>query len=317
MRRSRRNGALTAPSVRYRTYRHDVIPESVRRRGPAAYVFDGRVAIARFRESRAASDRYRNMATLRAFFGVRLQSPRLAFFTQWHGARSPSKRVSRANRPSCNMPMTTTHVTDRRRSRSARAFPQRRAGDAHPGTAIGDLSRIVERGLQVLKTNLAQHCCDATHDEEWEGAWTRLESAWETVRSGLSTIQSQILRPRSSRRSALVPRAYLHLRKSHRRLRRRRNSSIACPAWSEISPQPFLRRRCSCPRRENLADCQRSSASQELGACQASIGKRAKCLGRRVSRSHRCLTQVCVGERCAPAPAAREAGRRKRVRVES
>jgi hypothetical protein len=59
------------------------------------------LAIARFRESRAASHRSRNMATLRAFFGVRLQSPRLAFFTQWHGARRPSKRVSRANRPSC------------------------------------------------------------------------------------------------------------------------------------------------------------------------------------------------------------------------
>ena len=38
----------------------------------------------------------------------------------------------------------------------------------------------------MLKTNLAQHCCDATHDEEWEGAWTRLESAWETVRSELA-----------------------------------------------------------------------------------------------------------------------------------
>jgi len=68
----------------------------------AACVFDGGVAIARFRESRAASHRCRNMAILRAFFGVRLQSPRLAFFTQWHGARSPSKRVSSANRPSCN-----------------------------------------------------------------------------------------------------------------------------------------------------------------------------------------------------------------------
>ena len=83
------------------------------------------------------------------------------------------------------MTMTTTHVTDRRQSRSARAFPQRRASDAHPGTNIGDLSRIVERDLQVLKSNLAQHSCDATHDEEWEGAWTRLESAWETVRSEL------------------------------------------------------------------------------------------------------------------------------------
>jgi hypothetical protein len=83
------------------------------------------------------------------------------------------------------MAMTTTHVTDRRRSRSAGVFPQGRAGDAHPGIDFGDLSRIVERDLQVLKTNLAQHRCDATHDEEWEGAWTRLESAWETVRSEL------------------------------------------------------------------------------------------------------------------------------------
>jgi hypothetical protein len=30
------------------------------------------------------------MATHRAFFGARLQSPRLAFFTPWHGARSPN-----------------------------------------------------------------------------------------------------------------------------------------------------------------------------------------------------------------------------------
>ena len=82
--------------------------------------------------------------------------------------------------------MTTTHVTDRTRSRSARALPQRRASDADPVTEIGDLSRIVERDLQVLKTNLAKHRCDARLDEAREAAWTRLESAWGTVRSELA-----------------------------------------------------------------------------------------------------------------------------------
>jgi len=81
--------------------------------------------------------------------------------------------------------MTTTHATDRKRSRCARAFPQRRASDAHPVTEIGDLSRIVERDLQVLKTNLAKHRCGARHDKAWEGAWARLERAWGTVRSEL------------------------------------------------------------------------------------------------------------------------------------
>jgi Fe-Mn family superoxide dismutase len=128
------------------------------------------------------------MATLRAFFGVRLQSPRLAFFTQRHGVPQPEQKGlagSDAHQPNCNTAMTTIHVTNRTRSTGVNVFPQRRASDSDPVTEVGALSRIVERDLQVLKKNLAQHRCDATHDEEWEGAWTRLESAWETVRSEL------------------------------------------------------------------------------------------------------------------------------------
>jgi hypothetical protein len=67
------------------------------------------------------------------------------------------------------------------------SFSARTSGRCSPRHRYRRSKRIVERDLQVLKTNLAQHRCDATHDEthdeEWEGAWTRLESAWETVRS--------------------------------------------------------------------------------------------------------------------------------------
>jgi superoxide dismutase, Fe-Mn family len=51
---------------------------------------------------------------------------------------------------------------------------------------IGDLSRIIEHDIEVLKTNLAQSHYGRERDEIWEGAWARLESAWETVRSELA-----------------------------------------------------------------------------------------------------------------------------------
>ena len=43
---------------------------------------------------------------------------------------------------------------------------------------IGDLSRIVEHDIKVLKTNLAQSHYGRERDEIWEGAWALLESAW-------------------------------------------------------------------------------------------------------------------------------------------
>jgi Fe-Mn family superoxide dismutase len=51
---------------------------------------------------------------------------------------------------------------------------------------IGDLSRIVDDDIKVLKTNLAQFRYLHEGDEDWQSAWARLESAWETVRSGLA-----------------------------------------------------------------------------------------------------------------------------------
>src|SRR5688500_4674995 len=45
----------------------------------------------------------------------------------------------------------------------------------HPAQRIGDLSRIVEHDIEMLKINL----------EARSSAWERLESAWQTVRSEL------------------------------------------------------------------------------------------------------------------------------------
>lgn len=106
--------------------------------------------------------------------------------------------------------MTATHIADHTRSGRLRAVPQRRASDAHHVTEIGDLSRIVERDIQVLKTNLAKHRCGHERDGAWDGAWTRLESAWGTVRSELvddavSTLPADVILPASAPGAAVPP----------------------------------------------------------------------------------------------------------------
>jgi Fe-Mn family superoxide dismutase len=214
------------------------------------------------------------------------------------------------------MAMTTTHVTDRRRSRSTRAFPQRRAGDVHPGTDIGDLSRIVERDLQVLKTNLAQHRCDATHDEEWEGAWTRLESAWETVRSELvddsvanpptEVISSQRTRaagvpPLEEESSATAPTAQFidRLPRMVRNLARSLSSAGAAHAregkiWLTASA------------RAQAKNWER--ARHRLGSTRHALGVGLRHL---IDASHKFASASAVRLRRQ----LREAGRRKRIRV--
>ena len=54
----------------------------------------------------------------------------------------------------------------------------------HPAKRIGDLSRIVDHDIEILKINLVQ--LHDGRDEARSSAWERLESAWETVRSELA-----------------------------------------------------------------------------------------------------------------------------------
>jgi superoxide dismutase, Fe-Mn family len=73
---------------------------------------------------------------------------------------------------------------------------------------IGDLSRIVDDDIKVLKTNLAQFRYLHEGDEDWQSAWARLESAWETVRSGLaddeaSTQLTEVLPPANGTTGAI------------------------------------------------------------------------------------------------------------------
>ena len=67
---------------------------------------------------------------------------------------------------------------------------------------IGDLSRIVEHDIKVLKTNLAQSHYGRERDEIWEGAWARLESAWEIVRSELADGETSTTLTETSRASS-------------------------------------------------------------------------------------------------------------------
>jgi superoxide dismutase, Fe-Mn family len=53
-----------------------------------------------------------------------------------------------------------------------------------PPQRIGDLSRIVDHDIEILKINLEQ--LHDGQDDARSSAWERLESAWETVRSGLA-----------------------------------------------------------------------------------------------------------------------------------
>ncbi len=80
--------------------------------------------------------------------------------------------------------MIATHIGDHTRSRGLRAVPQP-AGETDEVSEIGDLGRMVERDIQVLKANLAKQRCGHERDAAWDGAWTRLERAWGTVRSEL------------------------------------------------------------------------------------------------------------------------------------
>ena len=77
-----------------------------------------------------------------------------------------------------------TILADSARFERIKAASQAQATDG--GARIGDLSRIVEHDIKVLKTNLAQCHNGRERDEIWEGAWARLESAWESVRSELA-----------------------------------------------------------------------------------------------------------------------------------
>jgi len=214
------------------------------------------------------------------------------------------------------MAMATTHVTDRQRSRSARAFPQGRAGDAHPGTDIGDLSRIVERDLEVLKTNLAQHRCDATHDEEWEGAWTRLESAWETVRSELvdgavanpptEVISSQRTRaagvpPLEEESSATSPTAQF-IDRLPRMVRNLARSLSSAGAGHAREGKIWL----TASARAQAKNWER--ARHQLGSARNALGVGFRDL---MDASHKFASASAVRLRRQ----LREAGRRKRVRV--
>ena len=72
----------------------------------------------------------------------------------------------------------------------------------HPAQRIGDLSRIVDHDIETLRINLAQ-LYDG-RDEARSGAWERLESAWETVRSELvdDRLSSQLTGDLSSGKGA-------------------------------------------------------------------------------------------------------------------
>ena len=80
--------------------------------------------------------------------------------------------------------MTTTNLANATQYDRARAAQHAQAIDRLE--RIGDLSRIVERDIERLKTNLAEYRNDRERNESWEHAWARLESAWETVRSELA-----------------------------------------------------------------------------------------------------------------------------------
>ena len=80
--------------------------------------------------------------------------------------------------------MTTTTLADGKRYDRIRAAPRANAVDHH--VRIGDLSRLVEHDIEILRTNLAEYHHGRERDETWEDAWARLESAWETVRSELA-----------------------------------------------------------------------------------------------------------------------------------
>jgi Fe-Mn family superoxide dismutase len=82
------------------------------------------------------------------------------------------------------MAMTTSTLADGTQYARNRAAQQVNAVDRL--VRIGDLSRIVERDIEILKTNLTKYHYGRDRNETWEDAWARLESAWETVRSEIA-----------------------------------------------------------------------------------------------------------------------------------
>jgi superoxide dismutase, Fe-Mn family len=79
--------------------------------------------------------------------------------------------------------MSDTTVTHDARPDRNRAVQQASAVDYL--SQIGDLSRIVEHDIRILRTLTKSHC-DHERNHEWEPAWARLESAWKAVQSELA-----------------------------------------------------------------------------------------------------------------------------------
>ncbi len=77
--------------------------------------------------------------------------------------------------------MATTPVPDSTQHTRSSAAQKTRAIEHLE--RIGGLSRIVDRDIEILKTNLVQ--IHYGRDGTWVSAWARLENAWETVRSEL------------------------------------------------------------------------------------------------------------------------------------
>ena len=80
--------------------------------------------------------------------------------------------------------MTATNLASATQYDRARAAQHAQAIDRLE--RIGDLSQVVERDIERLKTNLAEYRNDRPRNESWEHSWARLESAWESVRSELA-----------------------------------------------------------------------------------------------------------------------------------
>src|SRR5262245_16282869 len=77
--------------------------------------------------------------------------------------------------------MTMAATFPGERTQHARNIAQKAMTVDH-GQGIGDLSRIVDRDIEILKMNLQLY---DGRDEARSSAWQRLESAWEAVRSEL------------------------------------------------------------------------------------------------------------------------------------
>src|SRR5215472_13246513 len=81
------------------------------------------------------------------------------------------------------MAMSDTTVTHDARPDRNRAVQQASAVDSL--SQIGDLSRMVEHDISVLRKLTKSHC-NQERNLAWEPAWARLESAWKALRSELA-----------------------------------------------------------------------------------------------------------------------------------